>query len=281
MPQVSNYYLTEVDRTSDTIYCMHDLMGEKDIPFHAHLKGQFLYTEGGVVHVITNHQTFFLPARHFMWIPPGVVHSIHPSSSNVMMRNLYFPVEKDELAFYTKAAIYPVNDLLLQMILFSNRYQGDIDHSMLSSFRFAMALKAILPEVSIYNLPLVLPYARDKRLEAVIKHISVNLHEIVSFPSLARQFGLSERTLSRLFQSDVGMSFIQYLTIQRMMRAVQYLLEDKLPVKEVASLVGYNSIPTFSNTFYKTLGIRPSEYVKIKGVLGVGKTLAENDILLS
>lgn len=267
MPSISNYYLTEVDKLKNTIYCMHDLMGEKDIPFHQHKKGQFLYTEGGVVHVVTSDKTFFLPARHYMWIPAGVVHSIHPSSADVVMRNLYFPVEKNEAIFYSKTAIYPINDLLLQMILFSNRYNGDIDQKHKSAYRLALALKAILPEISLYNLPLALPYPKDKRLDAMVKYMAANLQEMIAFPFLAGKFGLSERTLSRLFQSEVGMSFIQYLTIQRMMRAVQFLLEDKLSVKEVATLVGYNSIPTFSTTFYKTLGIRPSEYVKVKGVL--------------
>lgn len=269
-----DYYLTEVDKLPHTIYCMHDLMGEQDISAHQHEKGQFLYTEGGVVHVSTEQKTYFLPARHYMWIPPGVIHSIHPSSADVIMRNLYFPVEADELPFYKQKGIYPVNDLLLQMIIFSNRWSGDIDETEQSSYRFALALKAILPEVSLYRLPLALPYAKDKRLAAVIHYMGQNLSEAIVFPALASKFGLSERSLSRLFQGDVGMSFIQYLSIQRMMLALQLLLEDKMSVKEVASMVGYNSIPTFSTTFYKTLGVRPSEYVKMKGVLGMDTMLA-------
>lgn len=269
-----DYYLTEVDKDPHTIYCMHDLMGEQDISAHHHIKGQFLYTEGGVVHVSTPEKTYFLPARHYMWIPPGVIHSIHPSSADVTMRNLYFPVEENEHSFYAQKGIYPVNDLLLQMIIFSNRWSGDIDQGEQRSYRFALALKAVLPEISLYKLPLALPYAKDKRLVSVIKYMEENLSEAIAFPLLATKFGLSERSLSRLFQGDVGMSFIQYLTIQRMMLAVQLLLEDKMSVKEVASMVGYNSIPTFSTTFYKTLGVRPSEYVKMKGVLGLDVMLA-------
>jgi AraC-like DNA-binding protein len=247
---------------------MHDLMGENGIAAHQHRKGQFLYTEGGIVHVKAEEKTFFLPARHYMWIAPGVLHSIHPGSEAVMMRNLYFPAEKGEGLFYSKTAIYPVNDLLLQMIWFSNRWNGDIDKADKSSYRFALALKSILPEISFFNLPLVLPYAKDERLKKVIMFMNDHLHEPVIFPKLARHFGFSERSLSRLFHNDVGISFIQYLTFQRIMRALQLLLEDKLSVKEAASGVGYNSIPTFSTTFNRIVGVRPSEYVKMKGVLG-------------
>ena len=256
------YYLTEVDRKPSSIYCMHDLMGETDITFHKHLKGQFLYTEGGVVHVITDSQTFFLPARHYMWIPAGVLHSIHPGTANVIMRNLYFPTENNEDEFYSKIGIYPINELLLQMIIYTNRWSGDLKPADKSAWHFILSIKCILPEVSNYNLPLSLPYAKDKRLIAVIKYMEKNLQESIALSDFGKTLGLSPRTLSRLFQSDVGMSFVQYLTIQRLMRAIVLLLEQQLSVKEVASLVGYNSIPTFSNTFYKILGIRPSEYQK-------------------
>ncbi|WP_316818790.1 helix-turn-helix transcriptional regulator [Pedobacter nyackensis] len=268
MPNNSNdYYLTEVDKCPESIYCMHDLMGEQGISYHQHNKGQFLYTEGGLVHVLTDEKTFFLPARHYMWIAPGIAHSIHPGSADVIMRNLYFPVEADENSFFSNTAIYPVNELLLQMIIYSNRWTGDISPDQLNSFRFALALKSVLPDISKYNLPLALPYPQDRRLGLVIQFMELSLDDTIVFPELAKRFGFSERSLSRLFQNDVGMSFIQYYTLQRMMRALKLLLEDKLSVKEVAARVGYNSIPTFSTTFYKILGIRPSDYVKKKGVL--------------
>ncbi|WP_020597314.1 AraC family transcriptional regulator [Spirosoma panaciterrae] len=257
------YYLTEVDKYADTVYCMHERMGENDIPPHTHRKAQFLYTEGGIVHVAIPGKTFFLPARHYMWIPPGIAHSIHASSPEVIMRNLYFPLEEDDPAFYFEAGIYPVNDLLFQMIIFSNRWSGDVDQTNGNWSLFARAIKAVLPEISSYNLPLALPYAKDKRLSDIIDYMGNNLQEPLTFPDLARRFGFSERSLSRLFRQDLGLSFIQYLTIQRMLLALELLLDNHTSVKEIAALVGYNSVPTFSTTFYKLIGIRPSDYVKL------------------
>lgn len=260
----NQYYLTEVDKNPNSIYCMHDLMGENGVTVHSHTKGQFLYTEGGVVHVETPGKTFFLPARHYMWIPPHMMHSIHPGSADVVMRNLYYPVEEGDSSFYFEIGIYPVNDLLLEMVVFSNRWSGDLTVEAKNSFLFTRSLKYILPEISIYNLPMALPYAHDKRLDKIIHFMSDNLQEPILFPDLARKFGLSERSLSRLFHKDLGMSFIQYLTIQRMMLALQLLLVDKMTVKEAAAQVGYNSVPTFSTTFYKIVGVRPTDYVRMK-----------------
>ncbi|WP_026712900.1 cupin domain-containing protein [Flavobacterium daejeonense] len=44
-------------------------MGELFIPTHKHQKAQLLYAEGDVVFVTTETKTYFLPARHFIWIP--------------------------------------------------------------------------------------------------------------------------------------------------------------------------------------------------------------------
>ncbi len=263
---IDRYYITEVDRYADTIYCHHAVMGEQLIPEHEHKKGQFLYTEGGVVYLNTPLQSFFLPARHYIWIPAGVPHSIHPSTPEVVMRNLYFPVEADESDFFKKTAIYPVNNLLMELLLFSNRWNGNISPGDDSRFGIARAFKLLLPELSAGALPLALPYPDDARLKKVVSFLHEHLDSDMGVAGIARQFGLSERSLSRLFQKELHMTFIQYATILRMLKALKLLLDERMPVNEVANAVGYNSLPTFSNTFTKIVGLRPSEYVKLKGI---------------
>lgn len=254
------YYTREVDTDKKSIYCHHDLMGELMIPTHKHEKGQMLYAEGGIVYVTTEAKTYFLPARHFIWIPAGIAHSIQPNSQSVMMRNLYFPVEMNEDSFYGTEGIYPINDLLLQMMLFTNRWNGNLKKGS-RNYSIALAIKAILPEICLTNLPLSLPSPKDIRLIKIIYYLDKNLGDTILFSDLADRFGFSERSLYRLFQKDLGMSFIQYFTIRRILKAIELLLEKKLSVNEVAQAVGYNSVPTFSNTFFKTLGQRPSDYL--------------------
>lgn len=264
----TKYFITDVDIHKDSIYCWHDVMGEYNIEPHIHEKGQFLYTEGGVVHVVTDEKTYLLPARHYMWIASGCRHALYPDNEKVIMRNLYFPQEAGELDFYNRTAIYPVSDLLLQMIRYCKQWAGDIFSTDVASYRFALALKAILPSQAGSPLPLSLPLVNDKRLKEVIDYMQKHLSEPLTFADIAAKFGFSERSLSRLFFSELGMTYSQYHTLQKMMQALKLLLEDGLTISEVAMEVGYLSVPTFSTTFYKLLGVRPTEYVKFKGVLG-------------
>ena len=123
---VNRYYMTEVDSFEDSIYCHHAIIAEQYISEHRHDKDQFLYTEGGVVFIKTEKKSYFLPARHYLWIPAGIKHSIHPSTPEVVMRNLYFPKANNDAPFYSKMGIYPVNDLLIELIMFTNRWNGNI-----------------------------------------------------------------------------------------------------------------------------------------------------------
>jgi AraC-like DNA-binding protein len=255
------YYLTEVDKIEHSIYCHHDLMGEVFIDTHSHKKGQFIYTEGGIVYIKTGTKTHFLPARHYMWIPPDVEHAIYPSKPEVIMRNLYFPVAKTDAAFFKNVGIYPVNELLWQLLCYTRKWEGDIFETDEERFPVVTAFKVLLAQISIDPLMLTLPRPKDPRLEKALVYLKDNLDKNIKLTEITAYLGMSERTLHRLFKSDVKMTFIYYYTLLRMFKALEYVLEKKHTIGEIALMVGYSSLPTFSTTFLKILGKRPSEYL--------------------
>jgi AraC-like DNA-binding protein len=265
---VDRYYVTEVDVYPESIYCYHDMMGELLIPTHDHKKGQLTYTKGGIVHIHTPGHTYYIPPHHFMWIPSGVDHSISTSTETAIMRNLYFPVEENELPFYSKEGVYMMDDLLLNLILFTEKWRGDI-HKHDKNYAIVLAIKAILPDICDTSLPLSLPFPENNRLKKIINYMGEHIAEQISYKKLAAKFGFSERSLNRLFQKETSMSFIKYFTIMKMLRAIELLLTGKYTISEVAFEVGYSSAPTFSNTFYKLLGQRPSDYLSDKATTSV------------
>src|SRR5690606_14029881 len=184
----------------------------------------------------------------------------------VIMRNLYFPVSEKDDPFFSQTGIYPVDDLLMELMMFTNRWNGNIRPDEESRFSIARAFKMLLPELSKGALPLALPYPDDSRLLKIVEYLDEHIADTISFKQVAEHFGISERSLARLFQKELNMSFIQYFTILRMLKGLKLLLDDKLSINEVAAKVGYSSLPTFSNTFTKIVGVRPSEYVKHRGL---------------
>ncbi|MBU2940553.1 AraC family transcriptional regulator [Lacinutrix sp. C3R15] len=258
----SKYYLTEVDKNPQSIFCYHNLMGETFIEPHSHNKGQFLYTEGGVVHVKTDSRMYYLPARHYMWIPPGVRHAIYPSSPKVIMKNLYFPMAVNPSGFYKKEGIYPINNLLMELLLYTKNWNGDLIKSQKNKYAIVYAFKALIEQTVSKSLHLELPHPTDGRLINIIKYLTDNIQQEHLLPKLASNFSMTDKSLYRLFKKDLGMSFIKYYTQLRVFKSLEYLMNSDYNISEIANMVGYSSLPTFSNTFTKVMGKRPSEYRK-------------------
>jgi len=241
-------------------------MGETFIESHSHDKGQFLYTEGGVVHVKTNSRMYYLPARHYMWIPSGVVHAIYPNSPRVIMRNLYFPMTLNPSKFYKKEGIYPINNLLMELLLFTKNWKGDVKKSQKNKHAVVYAFKALLKQTASKSVHIELPHPTDGRLINIINYLTEQIHREHLLPQLASNFSMTDKSLYRLFKKDLGMSFIEYYTQLRIFKSLEYLMNSDYNISEIANKVGYSSLPTFSNTFSKIMGKRPSEYRKTNEV---------------
>ncbi len=82
----------------------------------------------------------------------------------------------------------------------------------------------------------------------------------ISLESVADSIALSAPYLSRLFSSQIGKTFIDYLTDLRIAKACQLLREGRLSIKEISSAVGYTDPNYFSRIFKRVIGKTPSEY---------------------
>ncbi|PSL43396.1 AraC family transcriptional regulator [Chitinophaga niastensis] len=252
--------LEEVDAVPDSAYIWH-WKTERHFSYHKHNKGQLTYVEGGAAFLYTKDKTYFLPARHYMWVPAGVEHYFQHRYPANYIRTIYFFSEQEdkEVPFYTQTGIYPVGNLLLEMILHTATWDGDV-YPDDRRFPFIKAIKNMLPDISTVPLPITLPTTENPRLQPVLKYIQENLAEPLTLEIVGHAFNYSERTLTRLFRATMDISFFQYLKLARMIKAMGYLLETQKSISEIAWDTGYNSVSAFSNTFYKLVGKRPSDF---------------------
>jgi AraC family transcriptional regulator, regulatory protein of adaptative response / DNA-3-methyladenine glycosylase II len=76
--------------------------------------------------------------------------------------------------------------------------------------------------------------------------------------AVAQRLGVSERHLRRVFESQFGVSPLQYLQTRRLLCAKQLLSDTTLPVPEVARLSGFGSQRRFHAVFTSHYGLNPS-----------------------
>ncbi len=245
-------------------FCVHQTHSAEIVPMHKHNKDQLIYTEGGVVHIMTEGNTWYLPARHYIWLPAGMLHSTKGHAS-VVMRSIYFEPENDGNLFYAQPGIYAVNDLLLEMIYQTSHWVGHISPENTAAYHFVKAMRALLPQLSREKMMFNLPSPKDARLFPVVDYLQKHINEPLKVAEIAKRFGFSERSLERLFISDIKISCINYLRTLRMISALELLSNSKLTISEIASKVGYESSPTFSNTFQQIIGMRPKMYARHGG----------------
>jgi AraC-like DNA-binding protein len=254
-------YLKDIDEQENSVYVLHQ-KSERRFPVHKHTKGQLTYVEGGLAYIHIKDKTFVIPGRHFVWVPKDLEHFLQVRNTATAIRTLYFFSNDDDTnAFYTRLGIYPVNDLLLQMISYTERWNGHILPGD-NGFQFLAAIKEIVPEISKTPLPIALPTTQDERMRPIIFYIENHLSEALTIERLSKEFGLGERTLSRLFQSTLQLSFLQYLKLVRIVRGLSIMLQTTKSLSEIAYETGYGSISAFSKAFYQLTNMRPSDFIR-------------------
>ena len=85
-------------------------------------------------------------------------------------------------------------------------------------------------------------------------------HEPLSLDEIADTAILSKFYFSRVFRSLTGTSPGRFLSAIRLYNAKLLLLQTPLSVTEIAYMVGYNSLGTFTSRFTRSVGDSPGRY---------------------
>jgi len=97
--------------------------------------------------------------------------------------------------------------------------------------------------------------------EEIKKYLENNISNPVSLQTLCGAFGISQTYASRLFRKYADTTFTDFLTRLRVEKAKEYLsVEPKIPIKDIAQMVGFQDQFYFSKVFRSVTGVPPSEY---------------------
>lgn len=122
------------------------------------------------------------------------------------------------------------------------------------------AMKLWVDLIQHYARIFAAPWQTDDRLRLVWQAVADDLAANWSLTRLATLAKLSPKQLSRLCQKTLGRTPAQHVTTLRLQSAVALLASTTDKVEVIAQAVGYRSLFTFSHTFKRFTGLRPSEY---------------------
>ena len=106
------------------------------------------------------------------------------------------------------------------------------------------------------------PWRTDDRLRLIWQKVSSDLAADWTMEKLAKLAGLSPKHLTRICHQSLGRTPARQITALRLQHAATLLTTTSDKVESIAAQVGYKSLFTFSHTFKKFTGSRPSDYRK-------------------
>nr|WP_068888628.1 helix-turn-helix domain-containing protein [Pedobacter panaciterrae] len=255
--EILKQLVTSVDQNPDSILVVRQ-QTEQRLPSHQHDKAQLLLVFGGIAYLQTDEKDFYIPSNHYIWIPKNYSHNLMFNTQDLYIINIYFPGGISG-GFYNELGIYPVSKLLAEMLSFSEKWHGDYFKGSWE-FEFLITLRNVLSKENLKKFSIQLPTTDDQRLQAIVGQLRSQLNENLTLERMATEWGMSIRSLTRLFQAKLHITFIQYVKMLRIIRAMELIKDSDLNMTEIAYEIGYSNISAFSNNFHQLTNMRPTEF---------------------
>lgn len=218
---------------------------------HQHPDHQIVYAGRGVLSVTTDAGTWVAPATRALWIPAGTRHE-HRAYGATDLHTVALSRRDNPLGLCAPAVL-SVSPLLRELLL---AYSGGTG----SAAERGRLLGVLLDQLRRSpQQPVHLPAARDPRLAAVCAVLRADPADQRTLGELGRQAGAGERTLTRLFRAELGMTFPQWRTQARLHEALRLLAQD-VTVTEVARRCGWASASAFIDVFRRAFGHTPGAH---------------------
>ena len=224
------------------------------IPRHRHREAQLIYAIRGTMTVRTSAGRWVVPTQRAVWVPPLEDHSIRMTGL-VEMRTVYVCPEM-AAGLSRRCAVVHVAPLLRELVLRIMKFAGAaIDRGAESR-----VVGVFVDEIAIARqMPLHLPIPIDPRLRRITSALRHEPGDPRTLGQWGEFAGASARTLARLFQREVGMTFAQWRQQARLLAALELLAQGQ-PVTTVALDLGYDSPSAFISMFRRALGVSPGKY---------------------
>ncbi|MFT4119740.1 AraC family transcriptional regulator [Bradyrhizobium sp.] len=225
---------------------------------HRHHEAQLVYAASGTMQVTTPKGRWLVPPDRAVWVPGGLTHEIH-MLADIQMRTLYF--EQDWLDReghgdrLDQEFVIQVSPLLQQAIL--ALFDGNDD-----ALRTALLVRLALRELrQVDDSSTFVPLPNDPRCRRAAELVLAAPGDVHEITTLAEEVGTSARTLSRLFVAETRLSFKAWCQRARIAAAIGRLSTERhLSVGQLASDLGYASVPAFSHAFRQVTGKSPTEF---------------------
>ena len=138
------------------------------------------------------------------------------------------------------------------------------------SFTKVEELSYWLSTIMVRFSDLVFTLKSVKHTDAIFKaihYMSDNFTEKITLEDVAAEIFLSSAYFSKIFKEQTGFNFSQYLNKLRIEKGKSLLRNSRIPLVDIAGMVGYEDQSYFSKVFKKITGNSPGKYRDTRGLI--------------
>jgi AraC-like DNA-binding protein len=218
---------------------------------HQHPGHQLIHVSTGVLVAQTPAGSWVASRDRAIWMPSGTWHE-HRAYGTAVIHTIGFDIGDPPLD-PAAPAIVAVTALLHELLLALT----DPATPPPEAGRLRAVLRDRLRRAG--HEPISLPAAHDPRLSCACALTLDQLETPLPLAALADAARTTERTLSRLFRQETGMSYPQWRAQARAIHAMILLAQGE-SVTDTASLCGWSSTSAFIDSFRRAMGQTPGAY---------------------
>jgi AraC-like DNA-binding protein len=227
----------------------------KELPLHRHRKAQLLFTLSGVITCETERGVWMVPPGCAVWIPGGTSHRARPSGK---VRGYALFVEPNAIVGLPQICCSVAVSILLKALIDRASAMPRLYDPHSADGRIMTVLLDELVAAPLEQLHL--PRPTDSRLLKLTDAMLTDPADPTLLPQWAARIGMSERSLSRLFRIQTGMSVGRWRRQWHVIAGLQRLTSG-MSVQAVAYELGYDSTSAFVTMFKKAVGKPPGRFL--------------------
>jgi len=244
---------------------------------HKHSFFEICYVVDGTGQYVDDDQTYSLQKNTIFFSRPEVLHQIKSEDGLFLLYVGFELIESEsneewvrrleEAKSCSKVVIHEKDDkdilllwqsLLIQATKHERPFFNEILTNLASSLIFSLLQTFV--SYSINDDYKIHPETTSLLINTATLHIKDNLSDSLKLADVARHLHISGRHLSRMFVSELGLNYSEYVQNERLQKAAELLKTTDMSIKDIAEETGFTSIYYFTRVFTSKFRSSPGRF---------------------
>ena len=260
----------------------------RNFPMHWHEELEIVYAVDGTARYIIDRDEYIINKGDILIIPPNSLHAFEQfEECNFAGKAILFSKKMVDSSLYDICSVKYITPLFNNEIYFTIHIKGDSVHgenlrkfldnavechkSKNEGYELGVRIAFLEFIQYFYVNNLYTTIGKDsnyqksaEQIKVITNYISEHFSEKITLEELASLVNLSTYHMAHVFKQYTGISPNKYINEHRLAIAANRLLNENLPILNIALECGFNNISYFNRAFKNKYGITPNQFRKVK-----------------